>query len=73
MRHWLLLLFADRVNMVEGLACDLAQGRVPNVLAEMGGRAELAYNPGGAARKAATVAVAAGVVYLLLRRRRRPT
>jgi hypothetical protein len=69
-RHWLLLLLADRVNMVEGIGCDLAEGRVPNILAEMGGRAELAYNPGGVARKVVTLALVGAVACLLLRNRR---
>jgi hypothetical protein len=71
LRHWLLLLFADRVHMVEGLVADLAQGHVPNVYAEMGGRAELKHNPAGAVRKALTLATAATAVYLLVRRSRR--
>ena len=35
LRHWMLLLFADRVNMVEGLGEDLRRGKIPNVFAEM--------------------------------------
>ena len=38
--HWLLLLGADRVNMVEGVVQDLAGGRVPNIPAESGMRAD---------------------------------
>lgn len=34
--HWLLLILADRINMVEGLAADLRRGRLPNLLAEYG-------------------------------------
>ena len=32
LRHWLLLLFADRVNMVEGLGEDLMHGKIPKSL-----------------------------------------
>jgi hypothetical protein len=71
MRHWLLLLFADRVNMVEGLLSDLSRGHVPNVFAEMGGRAELKHNPAGLARKAAIGAALGITAYVLLSRRRR--
>ncbi|HSI48631.1 MAG TPA: hypothetical protein VLA61_10200 [Ideonella sp.] len=71
LRHWLVLLFADRVNMVEGVCSDLAHGHVPRVYAEMGGRAELKHNPAGAARKAAAVVAVAGLAYLLLRSRQR--
>ena len=34
--HWLLLILADRINMVEGLAADLRRGRLPDLLAEYG-------------------------------------
>ncbi len=75
-RHWLLLLAADRVNVVEGLVDDLSRGHIPNIFAEMGGKAELKHNPAGAARKALVVVGILGVGYLLLRgdgdRRRGP-
>jgi hypothetical protein len=70
LRHWLMLIAADRVNMVEGIAEDLAHGHVPNVLGEMGIRSELRYNPAGLVRKALiTTAVVGGII--ALRRRRR--
>jgi hypothetical protein len=69
LRHWLLLLLADRVNVVEGIADDLARGHVPNILGEMGIKAELKHNPAGLAKKALiTTAVVGGVWYLLKRR-----
>jgi hypothetical protein len=72
LRHWLMLLFADRVNVVEGIIEDLAHGHVPNIFKEMGGPAEWRYNRQGFIRKAA---IAGGVVGLLLymnsRRKRR--
>lgn len=68
-RHWLLLLFADRVNVVEGLASDLRKGHVPNVLAEMGGRAEWKYNRKKAVAKIALAAGLLGVVSFWLRSR----
>jgi len=42
--HWLLLLFADRVNVFEGILLDLAHGRVPNLISEMGLKSEWQYN-----------------------------
>lgn len=69
LRRWLILLMADRVHMVEGLFSDVAHGHVPNVYAEMGGRAELKHNPAGAARKAAVVVAVAGVAWWLWQRR----
>jgi hypothetical protein len=68
-RHWLLLLLADRVNMVEGIGEDLLQGRVPNLLAEMGIASEWKYNRAGLVRKAAIATAVTGIGYLLLRRR----
>jgi hypothetical protein len=71
LRHWLMLLAADRVNMVEGIVDDLRQGHVPNVLGEMGIRAELRHNPAGLVRKAlVTTAVVGGIMVLMNRRKR---
>lgn len=69
LRHWLMLLGADRVNVVEGIVEDLAQGHVPNVLAEMGIKSEWQHNKAGLAKKAAIAGLAAGAVYYLMKRR----
>ena len=71
LRHWLLLLLADRIQVGEGLLDDLSRGHVPRLYAEMGGRAELRHNPAGAARKALVVAGVVGLCWLALRRRGR--
>ncbi|MCC2974369.1 hypothetical protein [Massilia sp. IC2-476] len=70
LRHWLMLIAADRVNMVEGIVEDLAQGHVPNVLGEMGIRSELRHNPAGLVRKALIATVVVGG-FMALRKRRR--
>jgi hypothetical protein len=72
-RHWLILLFADRVNVVEGLFADLSRGYVPNIFAEMGWRAEWKYNRQGAIKKIAIAGglVGAGALLLMMRRKRR--
>lgn len=36
LRHWLLLLLADRVDAMEGLLEDLKQGKMPNLVRERG-------------------------------------
>src|ERR671911_1494897 len=41
--HWLPLMLADRVNVVEGILGDLRHARVPNVFAERGWKAELKH------------------------------
>jgi hypothetical protein len=69
LRHWLLLLLADRINVVEGIAQDLGRGHVPNIYAEMGGPAELKHNPAGLAKKALIASAVIGGGYYLLRRR----
>ena len=65
LRHWLILLFADRVNMVEGLASDLRSGHVPNLFAEMGGKAEFKYNLPAAIQKVVVVTAVVGLGLLL--------
>jgi hypothetical protein len=71
LRHWMLLLAADRVNVVEGIGEDLAKGKVPNVLAEMGIKAEWKHNKSGLVTKAAIVTAVIGAVYLMRRDRDR--
>ena len=71
LRRWLVLLAADRVDVVEGLVGDVASGHLPRIYAEMGGRAELKHNPAGAARKAVLLAAVAGTAYWMWRRRQR--
>jgi hypothetical protein len=68
-RHWLLLMLADRVNVVEGIGEDLSRGHIPNIFAEMGARAELRYNPMGFARKAVIASAVVGIGYYLIKRR----
>lgn len=69
LRHWLILLGADRINVVEGVVEDLTQGHVPNILAEMGIKSEWQHNKAGLAKKVAIVGAVAGVAYLLMKRR----
>lgn len=69
-RHWMLLLLADRVNMVEGIGQDLKSGHVPNIFSEMGLKSELKYNPVGFARKVLVTSAVIGAGYYLLKRSR---
>jgi hypothetical protein len=70
--HWLPLMLADRVGVVEGFAEDLNHGRVPNVFAERGLRAEWEHNRTGLVRRALVrgVLVAAAVRYFRGRKAR---
>ena len=42
--HWLNLLLADRINVVEGLVSDLKRGHIPNIFSEKGMKADWKYN-----------------------------
>ena len=42
--HWVPLIIADRINMVEGVVDDLAHGKVPNIFKEMGYTADWKHN-----------------------------
>ena len=69
--HWLLLIGADRVNMVEGLVEDVAQARIPNIPKEMGVPAEWKHNRGGLVKKVAIAAVIGGAIFALASSQRR--
>jgi hypothetical protein len=69
--HWLLLMGADRLNVVEGVIDDLRRGKVPNIPGEMGARAEWQHNKRGLARKLAVTGTIAGLGYAWVRSRRR--
>jgi hypothetical protein len=71
LRHWLILLAADRVNVGEGLVDDLAHGHVPNIFAEMGLGAAWRYNRAGVVKKAIVASALLGTAVYLMRRRRR--
>lgn len=69
--HWMPLLFADRINVFEGIIDDLKRGYVPNILAERGIKAEIKYNPKGFAKKVAisSLVVGGAITYLSYRRK----
>ena len=70
--HWLPLMLADRINMIEGVADDLRHGHLPNLPQEWGWGAEWKHNRGPfVARVVAKTAVAGAVLVMLRARRRR--
>jgi hypothetical protein len=69
--HWMLLMGADRVNMVEGLIEDFARGKIPNIPKEMGVPAEWRHNKTGLAKKIGVAALIGGGVLVLLKLRHR--
>jgi hypothetical protein len=67
--HWLPLMLADRVNVVEGIASDLAHGHIPNLFSEAGLKEQWKHNPKSrVVFLLAGAAVATGAVLLLRRR-----
>ena len=59
--HWLPLILADRINVIEGFVDDLKRGHIPNIFKERGWKAEWKYN-----RKAAVAKIAVGVALTAL-------
>jgi hypothetical protein len=71
--HWLMLMGADRINVVEGIVQDLGRAKIPNIPAEMGIRSEWKYNKQGLAKKIAVAAAVSALAFALLRRSRSST
>jgi hypothetical protein len=68
--HWMGLVMADRVNVVEGVIQDIAHGRFPNFIEELGWRAEWQHNRKKFITKMATKVAAVIVVAALLSRKK---
>jgi hypothetical protein len=64
--HWLMLLMADRINVVEGIFQDIGRGRFPNIYAEMGGPAEVKHNFPGFLRKSAIFVLFLAALIILI-------
>lgn len=65
--HWLPLLLADRVNVVEGIVDDLKRGHIPNIFAEKGMKAELKHNPKGLAKRILVTVAVTSIAYAILK------
>jgi hypothetical protein len=68
--HWLPLMLADRVSVVEGLLGDLKYGHVPNIFAELGWKAEWKHNRTSLVRRilVRVVLISATIAYFRSRR-----
>ncbi|MFL5739665.1 MAG: hypothetical protein ACJ75B_05575 [Flavisolibacter sp.] len=42
--HWMTLVLADRVDVIQGIIQDISKGKFPNLIAELGWSAEWKYN-----------------------------
>jgi hypothetical protein len=54
-QHWLMLVTADRINVIEGLLEDFMHLRIPNIPKEMGWKADFKYNKKGIAKAFFTI------------------
>lgn len=69
--HWVPLVVADRVAVVEGVIDDLKHGIVPNIFAEKGWKAEWKYNRQGFIKKIAVTALFVTVAIAYLSRKKK--
>ena len=60
--RWLPLVLADRVNMLEGVAQDIAKGHLPNIAKELGLNAEWKYNKKSFISKSIVAGLTIGLV-----------
>lgn len=67
--HWMSLILADRINVIEEKINDLGRGILPNPWLERGWRAEWKHNPTGFIKKAATTALLITAGIMLLKRK----
>ena len=68
--HWLPLMLADRVNVMEGVLGDLTHGHVPNIFEELGWKAEWKHNRTSLVRRilVRVALISAAVAYFRSRR-----
>ena len=69
--HWVPLLLADQVGMVEGVLEDLAHGHIPNIPAEMGLAAEWEHNRKNLVTWGVVSGIIAAAVVIYVRRRKK--
>jgi hypothetical protein len=68
--HWMTLILADRIDVVQGLISDLKQGIIPNIFAELGWKAEWEHNRKKLITRIATKVLTITVVMALLMRKK---
>ncbi|MDB5243820.1 MAG: hypothetical protein JWP57_4446 [Spirosoma sp.] len=71
-KHWLPLILADRVNVVEGIIDDFKNGKIPNIFAEKGLKAEWKYDKTAFATRVVVTALVTTLVVGLLFGRQKP-
>ncbi|MFN3405662.1 MAG: hypothetical protein ACK40G_16305 [Cytophagaceae bacterium] len=67
--HWIPLIIADRINVIEGIMDDLSRGYLPNIFAERGFRASWKYNKKGVFKSLAKrMVIPAAVLAIVFRK-----
>jgi hypothetical protein len=70
--HWLPLLLADKINVIEGIVDDFKRGHIPNIFVEKGYKAEWKYNAISLMKKVVVcAAVTTAIVYMLSGKKKR--
>jgi hypothetical protein len=64
------LVLADRVNVVEEFVGDIRRGKFPNLISELGWRAEWDYNRKNFVTRISAYALGIATFVLLVRRKR---
>ena len=67
--HWMTLILADRINVIEGKINDLTHGRLPNPWLERGWRAQWKHNRPAFIKSVATTALLITAGIMLLKRK----
>lgn len=70
-KHWMTLILADRINVIEGKIDDLKQGVLPNPWIERGWGAEWKHNRVAFVGKAVRTALLITVAFMLIKRKNR--
>ena len=70
-RHWIPLILADRVNVIEGIVEDISHGHFPNIAAERGWKVEWKHNPKGMVLKVAAVTAVGLLIVLSLKKKQK--
>ncbi|HWI93155.1 MAG TPA: hypothetical protein VNT20_17880 [Flavisolibacter sp.] len=68
--HWMGLILADRVDVVQGIVTDLGHGKLPNFVEEFGWRAEWKHNRTKFITRMATKVLTIAVITALLTRKK---
>jgi len=69
-RHWLPLILADRIDVIEGLIDDFRNGHFPNFFSEKGRSASWKYDKKNMVKKVVITAATAFVIYKLLQKKK---